>query len=284
MDIYHSRVFRELRQRLFGDPVPPMDWMAHRSWRERAKTQKVAYFVADTFPRFLTKLSEMPGNMVRAPIHFLINYRSCTHGMLSRSLKRGSWHEFDERMLYSMFDSFQSFVEIECANNHVMWSQNLDVKKKYGITWYNYNRLVNVFYSKRMPAAGVDRIKWEMSFTDDDNKGGSSTRLSAQSLSAHEQMELYVWWTVIRPNRLAIGASVLSGSGPYFDELLEKYKGQLSDVRGIGINKLSKITTPAETTKLKQLQNAQTELLAQWDEDDDIMLQRLVKIRRSLWS
>jgi hypothetical protein len=120
--------------------------------------------------------------------YFINRFIDRTHILGSR-LPRGVYHEFDERVLYCLFDSLQHFVEGELAWFHAILNEDKFKIPKFRLSPYK-NR-----------EAGLAHLAWESGLLDDD---GSPSR---QALAAREVERLYRWWVDERPKRI----------DPYYD-------------------------------------------------------------------
>ena len=197
------------------------------------------------------------------------------------------YHEVDTRILHGMFETLVDFVEIEKAWMMVIWGQD-ENRHKFGYKWYEMNGWLNWFASeKRHPEAGLAHLEWEMALTIDDSwYGGDEESIAAakekgeyggpthQAKAAKEQFELYNWWKNIRPNRP--DPMDASGYTAYFDRLRKDGNDDF----------FSFLNTKSEEDRIEQ-QNC-SELCSQIEEayerEDEEMLIRLIKIRRSLWT
>lgn len=179
-----------------GTPKPSSatmeDW---DNWKETAKANHpIRYWIAE---EGLDKIQ----TFIRLPItcwnniRYYINNRfiTKTHTLTSKSLKKGKWHEFEDRILHCMFDELVNFVEIETAWSNIVWD-----KEKYAqfkAPWYSSGLFR--FRIWRSAEAGLDHLDWASKLVDDiDN---TPTR---QAIVAQETKELYLWWTQERPNRV----------------------------------------------------------------------------------
>ena len=195
-----------------------------------------------------------------------------THAMTS-TLEKGKWHEFNERMLYCSFDQLIDFVEIDTAWSHVMWDS--EAREEYKLPWWRKQWWTRWFHVWRCPAAGVAHLEWASSLTNvdycskNDPDYGKPTQ---QAKTAMETLTLYWWWKEERPNR----------PDPYvvsrWSEICEKRRAKDPD------DILGEDKTPAEERESKKALDKLHKLEAQYEKEDDAMLMRLVKLRRSLWT
>lgn len=122
-------------------------------------------------------ISELITWVYYRPLFWLRNrFFDRTHALTSRQLQRGQYHEIDTRILYCLFDTLTDYVEGELAWLHLVMTKSPG-------------------RARRNPAAGLARLEWESSLTDDD---GSPT---SQAKAAMEVLALYTWWTQERLKR-----------------------------------------------------------------------------------
>ena len=283
---YQSLAFFEwLREKVFKIEKPgALPWGEWGKWNNNLKTTRpVAYWLTETLPDWLEKPAEWIIDPVYSVKYYIVNrWIDKTHAMES-TLERGKWHEFEERLLYCMFDELVNFVEIEQAWHHIMWSD--EDQKKYRAPWY----AVGWFRTRtwRSPEAGLAHLKWEQSLAwTEDEVGPDSDMLGKrthQAERADEIMALYTWWKEVRPNR---GDSWdVSGFRAFWNAMDAKY-----DVPGgertswIGFKNTGKTLTDEENAEYDRLQKLEQGQEEAWHTEDEEMMIRLIKLRRSLWT
>jgi len=154
----------------------------------------------------------------------------------------------DEIMLQANFKILKDFVEIELA------AMNFASDKLAGPSMlsrfkslYRWGRRLD----QRNPASGLAHLDWEIT----ECKG------TPQGDSAAEKKLLYLWWTQDRPARFDI----------YEDPHFDWQKGSVFVGRGLNsVNRMSgRLAARCE---------------AFYEDQDDEMLVRLMKVRKSLWT
>lgn len=177
-----------------------------------------------------------------------------TH-LIDTRLIPGQWHETDERLLHGMMELLVDFVEIEKAHMYT-WSSPDEEKP-----WYLRYRFL-IWGENRSREKGLAYLDWEMQLTDD-----REHYFTQQALMAQEQNEIYIWWKDIRPNRP--DAYEVTGWNAYYEThpKIEFFDENESD-----------------RTELRKLSNKVYKLEEDWNKEDEEMLQKLIKIRRSLWT
>lgn len=284
----HSRFAEWLRSK-FGLTNPTAlsgkDW---KIWREVSKnTSPFIHWLTDT-------AFDKVQDFFCWPIDKLWDLRCALNARyfdkyhyLPTKLNPWQYHEVDTRILHGLFETLVDFVEIEKAWMHVIWGQD-ENQKKFGYKWYEMNRWLNWFASeKRHPLAGIEYLEWEMSLVKDESwygndeqcireakEKGEFGQMTGQALAAKEQFELYHWWKNVRPNRPDPHDE--SGYSEYFRKLEEKHGGDF----------LASLDdqTPELVEESRICSKRCHEIEEEYEREDEEMLIRLIKIRRSLWT
>ena len=262
-----AKFFNWLRKKLKVEKPYALPWGGWEIWEtDYKKRQPIAHFLTETLPDILEKPAEWFIDPINNVCYYLRNrYVTKTH-ILRTDLEKGKWHEFETRLLHGAFTELVDFVEIDKAWMTVVWSE--DGRKKYKLPWW---RKTNWFRwgEWRCPESGVDHLKWEM-----DLEGGPAE--NQQSRTAFETMFLYTWWKHTRSNRCDEWEEI--GLRQFWTDMEEKYG---EDWLGLGAK--SKMTN-AERKEYDRLSSAVHDLEEARHIEDEEMLIRLVKLRRSLWT
>jgi hypothetical protein len=145
-----------------------------------------------------------------------------------------------------------------------------DARKTYGYPWWR-----RWFRQWRCPEAGVDHLKWAMSLTneeflDEDEKHKAEPTYQAKT--AREILELYTWWTEVYPKRPDVYDA--SGWSAYCD--MRRENGyHLLDMED---------KSPEETEMGRIALDKSNEIEKIYNDEDEAMMIRLIKIRESLWT
>jgi hypothetical protein len=161
-------------------------------------------------------------------------------------------------------------VEYDCAANYVFDKKIFDPTNSYNIN--QIKKLLGAWLTRRTkvnPSDGMAHLRKQC-----EDKAEVAT-----IKWAHEVMVLYVWWTAVRPNRR--NSPIRIEAKKYDEELMAKYTGVGEDDLLFGY---SQLFTQDERIKLDALQTAAFELDEYDDQEDEDMLIRLMKIRKSLWT
>jgi hypothetical protein len=239
------------------------------TWYAQARKDfPVRYFFGETVPdaaRWINNHTFGKFNDVRYHLYNRFIYKKYA---LTSKLPRGDWYDFDTRMLNCMMDEVVDFVEVETAIHHCIMDKG--IAKKYG-----YNRLKNrwLFKKFRSAGAGIEHLNWAASLrssaiegawvveSEQDEKFGP---LTGQAETALEVLDIYHWWTSIRPARP--DPYDTSGWSKYCDEGKPLFSKRADGNSGT-----------VELDKLHEIEVA-------YEKEDTEYLIRVVKVRRGLWT
>ena len=253
-----------------------------REWREWSKESKkthpIRYWLAEEGLDYLQNFVYWPHNKLN-DIRYYINNRWVTksHALTAhqRDIKPGVWCDVGHRILPCMFNELVDFVEIEQAWSHVMW--NKDAQKDFKTPWWRKSFFK--FRSWRSPEAGMSYLNWASSLIMDESWGLDKSdpdygKLSLQAENAIEIKALYHWWTEIYKNRP--DAYDISG----WTELCNRTRAD-GDLLSMFDHENE---TPEEVTERNHSHNELKRIEAEYEQEEEEMLIRLIKIRKSLWT
>lgn len=221
-----------------------LEWDSWEDWREEASSKRpIRYFIAETVLNRLQDLFNFPWDVSHSFSAWWNNRFVAKTHFLKTGLRPGQYHELDERILHGLFNEFREFVESELARMQG-WGD-----EKY------------VFKRGRCPEAGVDHLIWASDLKYDDAFISKNDPLwgkpTPQAKAAEKMLDLYKWWTEVRPNRP--DPHEASGWSKHWDKKGDdKAKAAASD----------------------RLQKIEEE----YDSEDEKMLIRLIRLRKSLWT
>ena len=231
-------------------------------WEEKAKREHpIRYWLAEEALDKIQGVGKKAYHLWEEVGYYFYNRLvTRSHAMTSVNMKVGKYYEVETRMLEGMFGTLVQYVEVECAqNNYDYWERDGNTENKAPGIW----RAIGMSLLGRRwrnPVSGINRLLWEASLICDDDSGSEIgdpeyMQPTEQAKTAMEVLALYTWWTIVRPARI----------DPYVDHEL--------DPRGTGF---------FSRTIDKHLNRIEIE--QQYEQEDEEMLLRLVKIRRSLWT
>ena len=243
-------------------------------WRQLAESaHPVRYWLAETgLPHVQNVINWIPDRI--NSVRYYINNRwvTRTHALTahSRDIPRGEWKDVGNRFLPCLFNELVDFVEIETAGHHVLWDS--EARKKYCTPWWR-----RWYRGWRCPAAGIAHLQWAAGLHQDESWGfnpgdagyGDPPR---QAQDAREILELYTWWTEVYRNRPdpyeASGWSAWCESRRDDGDFL------------LGFESESAMDQAHSDRMLKKLQ----ELEQAYEQEDEAMMIRLVRVRGALWT
>lgn len=238
-------------------------------WRKEAKEKSpIRYWIADTLLDSIQDVINWPVDKIYDVKYYIVNrwvdqsYALVAH---PKHIKRGQWMDLDNRILYCLFDELVDFVEIEKAYCNYRWDEEKAKSKR----WWQVGRWRTRTW--RSAEAGIDHLEWEMSLTDEewiDDK--TQAKPTAQAITAKEVFDLYTWWTQVYPNRP--DPYDVSGWSAYCDSRRE---------RGVGM-----LCSDPEKDKwnVDEILKKSNEIEKQYQDEEQEMLIRLIKVRKNLWT
>ena len=239
-----------------------------RAWEKRARTEEpFRYWLNESVPDFfkdLWKAITRPFNDLRYAIRCRIFDK---YHVINTGLKPG-YADCDKRMLHGMFNLLVDFIEVEKAWMHVVFDKDERKRRKHPWWSLGWTR----FKAFRDPEAGLAHLAWEMSLDSPDLD--EYDRSDTQAASAREQLALYQWWCIIRPNRP--DPYDISGWTAYCEKKREDEDDFLSSL-GEDRTPEEKAESCAALDKLRKIQQ-------EYDDEDEAMLIRLIKIRKGMWT
>lgn len=249
-----KRLFAKFNDWMDFNPPGAMSSMGWRLFGEEFKeVAPIRYWIKHDFMRGVV----WPVKRAFTNVVYWIRYRT-THKyhVIKTGLKPG-YSEIETIMLHSNFTLLKHFVEVELA------SHSADRE----FTWCeSHMPFYRLFYPFRRPDLGMRVLDWKCSL--DDPALPPFQRSDQEAIVSREIRTLYKWWVEDRParKRIEIPTYSLQGKGDLglfdddFDREAEDFKAY---------------------EKAREESQAQSSL---WRDEEQAMLERLIKVRRSLWS
>ena len=246
-------------------------------WNEKAKTDHpFRFWLADDVLDIMQKIICSPVNLLY-DIKYYINNRwvTGTHRLTAhpKDIKFGEWRDVGYRFLPCLFNELVDFVEMELAWFHIVWDSKAE--KKFGAPWHATGWFR--WRTWRSPEAGLANLEWQCNLTMKEDMGVDPDnpeygKPTSQATSAKEILDLYTWWTQTYRNR----PDVMDASG--WSEYCEASR----------IANGGKLNFSEENATLKKMCRESfkkmNEIEKQYEDEDEEMLIRLIKIRNSLWT
>jgi hypothetical protein len=253
-----------------------------RGWREWKKlaraTYPARYWLAEEGLSYLQDVIYYIPSKINDVRYYLNNrFVIKTHCLVAhpRDVKPGAYSELGMLMLPALFNGLVDFVEIRKAWMHVIWADK-EKCKEYGFHWY-HRRPFKWFSVWRSREAGLAYLDWEIGLKWDESSGLSPDdkrfgQPTHQSVAAQELKDLYLWWTEVYPNRP--DPYQASGWSALCDKRREKNPDSI----------LIEDDTDTERTETNTTMDRLRDLEQQYDQEDEEMLIRLIKLRQNLWT
>lgn len=258
-----------IRGSIKGSSKTSKDW---NTWHSNSKARHpIRYWVAEEGLDRLQDLVSWPITKLY-DVKYYINNRWVTRThLLNSKLKKGQWHEFETRLLHSMFDSLVDYIEIEEAWSNISWDEK--AREKYKAPWYSFGWFR--WRTWRCAEAGLDKLQWASKLTDEDWLEEDSKHLAkptGQAIAAKELIELYNWWKSSRPNR----PDVYDASG--WTELCKRQRAEGRNLLDLEDSKEEdRLENIAALDLIRQLEE-------QYEKEDEDMMVRLIRVRRNMWT
>jgi len=251
---------------LRGTPKPKAETSkGWRLWKEAAQeTHPIRYWIVEEGLDAVQNFINWPADRLN-DVRYYINNRWITrsHTLTAHpsNIRPGDWCDVGNRFLPCLFNELVDFVEVETAWHHCIWDE--EARRRYSVPWWRKGWLK--WRTWRCPEAGMAHYIWASGLTNDD---GTPTH---QAIAAKEIIDLYVWWKHIYPTR----------SDPHdvsgWSEICDKR-------RAIGDGLFWDDKTSEEQAETKKALDKSNELELQYEQEDEEMMIRLIKIRQSLWT
>jgi len=266
---------------LRGTPKPGAE--TSQGWRAWKKTAKAAhpfrYWLADDGLGYLQDFVTWPARKLN-DVRYYINNRWVTrsHSLTAhpRDIRPGDWCDVGNRFLPCLFNELVNFVEVEEAWMMCCWGQK-ENQVKYNMPWWRNHWYTRWGKEWRCPQAGIDHLNWAASLRFNDEwikpEDPNYGKPTPQALGAQEILSLYNWWTVVRPAR----PDPYEASG-WSEVCSRRRAGTDDDVFGF------EDRTPAERKESKKALDKLRKIEEQYEKEDEAMMIRLIKVRRSLWT
>lgn len=273
-DYWSNSYFAEWIRVMFGAPLKPAaatgdEW---HEWHQAFKANhKITYW-------FLEEFLDKAQDFVYWPIdkyddvriYFINRFVDKTH-YLPTKLKAGQYHELDNRILNGLFESLVDFVECEKANMELVCNPKENVELD---PWWHKSRIFR-WRHIRSRELGMKYLDWETKLNEDipeENKEDQEVLLNGQAALARETIALYTWWKDVRPAR----PDAYDASG--WSALCKERRERDGDC----------FLCEDKTDEARQKTKAALELVekieTQYEQEDEQMIIRLIKIRRGLWT
>lgn len=243
--------------------------------RDFKKSAPIRYFITRKLPDYFR-----PIKWKYDSIKSWVRYRTYARYHVVKTGLEPGYYEVDTLMLHSSFSLLVDFVEIQAASETLWWSE------KYKLPEYKkYDRYFGLYFKFffREPKLGIENLEWAASLDDPDSPnydsqcyGTGKPQLNSgeftQASGAREILELYRWWTELRPAREEVAYPEDLEDLPEDENVLYRMSDEYEEKH------------PEHAAKTKQWAKDSRIQEEVWAEEDTEMLIRLVKIRKRLWT
>lgn len=247
------------------------------NWHTHAtKAHPFRYWLADTALDNLQDFVTWPIRKIYDAKYYINNrWVTRTHSLTAHSsdISPGTWRDVGDRFLPCLFNELVDYVEIELAWSHIAWSDEEDAKKYnppfYAKGWFRWR-------TWRCPQAGLDNLKWKSELIHNEDYCKDQPyymKPTPQAVKAQEILDLYKWWTETYRNR----PDPYEASG---------WTASCEAQRLANGGKLS-FSTPKDPVLKKQSDKAHKllqKIEKQYEQEDEAMMIRLIKVRHGLWT
>ena len=228
------------------------------TWHKNAKkAHPFRYWLVETFLDDLQTILLWPYNtLYDTKVYIQNRFIDKTHALTihKKNMKRGKYSDLDRRMFYALFDALVDYVEVELANIELSIYDE-DFKK---LPWWKRTKWS--FSENRYPEMGIRKLKYDIESYPDEDQGQKSKNV----------LDLYIWYTVIRKNR--IKADEASGMDIYH-----------ADRKARNLKFLEQDPNP-NNYHVSGIRQMSSMIEHQYYDEDTQMMVELVKIRGYLWT
>ena len=262
---------------LRGTPSPgALTAKGWREWREKAESaHPVRYWLADEGLDYLQRFFYyIPDRLYDLKYYINNRFVTRTHTLTAhpRDIAPGEWRDVGNRFLPCLFNELRDFVEVELAWWQIAWSGRDEHKKYnapfYATGWWRWR-------TWRCPQAGLDNLAWQMTcdnrdYTPEDHPDYG--QLTPQAHNAAEILALYTWWTEVYPNRP--DPHEAGGWSAYCEQIRHSGRDFLD----------FEDRTDEEREASSRALDATQAIEDKYNQEDEEMMIRLIRIRQSLWT
>jgi hypothetical protein len=262
---------------LRGTPSPgALTSKGWREWREQAqKAHPIRYWLADDGLDYLQRFFYYIPDRLYALKYYINNrFVTKTHALTAhpRDIAPGEWRDVGNRFLPCLFNELRDFVEVELAWWHIAWAGREEKAKYnapfYATGWFRWR-------TWRCSEAGLDNLAWQMTLTNEEFLEDDKKHLAEstyQAINAKEILELYRWWTEVYPNR----PDPHDAGG--WSDYCAKFRNEGRDFLDF------EDRTEEESEASKRALDATQAIEDKYNQEDEEMMIRLIRIRQSLWT
>lgn len=250
------------------------------SWKSQAKiSHPFRYWLAEEGLDLIQSTLMWPIDQLYN-IKYYINNRwvTRTHTLTAspKSIPRGQWCDYGNRILPCLFDELVNFVEIEQATMNIVFDK--EAREQFKAPWWSHGWFKWRVW--RSPESGLAYLKWASTLTDEewlDDADKHLAKPTGQALAAKEILELYHWWKNVYPNR----PEPHDASG--WTDWCDRRRAKVAQDDELSFLDSSN-ETESERKESYRILDKCREIEAAYEAEDTEMLIRLICIRDHLWT
>ena len=213
----------------------------------------------------------------------ILNRTFCKHHVIKTDLEPG-WYDKDTLMIHGLFQLLVDFVEVELGHQRYTFdNKDTGIVSKWSKSkrlryWLGDLPLIRYIVKTKFIEHGLKGVDFYVNY--EDPQFPDSPYIETHRHFGREVKQLYVWWKELRPAR--VEPIELSG----FSDLCDQYgRLEFEPVPETNGQLLRQKKRPEEVEKLFSEAGLKThEIEEQYDAEDEEMMIRLVKIRKSMWT
>jgi hypothetical protein len=242
----------------------PPGSMSSKGWRLFGKEFKEKAPIRHWFKHEFRHAITLPIKWKYDKINYWIRYRTYDRYHIVDTGLKPDYYDVRTLVLHANFNMLKDFVEVEQAWHTYLWSDEYKNKASWCEKHMPFYRF---FYPFRRPDLGIKHLEWASTL--DDPKLPPHERCDHQAVAAREISAIYDWWVNQRPARKEIEHTPYDNQG--LDGILACFDDDFDR------------TAPDFIAHQKSMDDAGKQE-EEWHDEDEQMLIRLIKVRRSLWT
>jgi hypothetical protein len=255
-----SRFFSHVRKHLGIEKPYALEWGGWKKWENKIRSEHpVGFFLTETLPDFLDKAWDKITSPYYSTRYYIRNrFIRKTH-VLRTDCEPGKYMDTDQRMLSALANAVIDYVEIELAYKS-LWCATPESKTA-------------VWKDGRCAELGLEYLNWEADLVQNEHMGLELGDLdygkpSPQAETAREIKAIYEW---AKNRDKRPDPYEASGWSAYCD------KYSMDDIMSNDRSAEQEAESDTAHKKLREIEES-------YEREDEDMLIRLIKIRRSLWT
>jgi hypothetical protein len=250
-----------------------------RDWKLNAKKQyPFRFWLAEQgLDQLQNIVMFIPDKLYAAKYYVNNRWVTGTHKLTAhpRDIQPGSWCDVGNRFLPCLFNELVDFVEVEQAWYNIAWDP--EAREKYHAPFYARGWFR--WRTWRSRESGLDALRWAAGLVYDEDSGVNPShpdygQPTPQAKNAVECINLYLWWTQMRPAR----PDPYEVSG-WSDFCQDRVKNSENGIFGVWESN----DAAAQHRRTDMINQVQA-LEQRYEQEDEDMMIRLIKLRQFLWT